>query len=422
MSTEDRCTLCRVTTAEAFKDSKSGKLTAIRLPCDYHTLCLLCAKRFIISGEWTSTSFKCPSPYGCKFGNEYWFMSSSGRKDPKQEVVDIINNTTIINYKQLPSFTAPKFIFQGLAVQINENEFILAQQTPTDYKMYRDNITFIGIWSYNIYDKEWKILSPYPMYQQVLYHTINYSHARKSIIIHSATGHIIIYDIKNNKFHIKTAKQNLKEFITDDNWLRTDRSSTDKINHKLAHLTLLIEGKLNVFYKGMHFLWNGKKRSFQKKMDIVDINIKLDPEDDEEDLMKYGPPRFQAAVYIKSKNEILIFGGDHMDSDDYMYNIWKLDMNKGNGSAIWELLDNRLPDCCCDFGYVLSADERYIIMGSIDDGQLIAIIWDLEKMAFHQIVIESDIDGVCDTTDFDGECQMVLMPNVYKDEYEEMDG
>eukprot|EP01084_Bolivina_argentea_P163258 284046_1 len=65
------------------------------------------------------------------------------------------------------------------------------------------------------------------------------------------------------------------------------------------------------------------------------------------------------AVYIESKSEILIFGGNR--NGVYTDTIWRYPLSKKHWK-FWEMLDSKMPEATNDFACVMTNDERYIII------------------------------------------------------------
>ena len=65
-------------------------------------------------------------------------------------------------------------------------------------------------------------------------------------------------------------------------------------------------------------------------------------------------------VHVKSRDELLLFGGfdDKRGKDGWLDDIWRYSLNDN----VWELLQVKLPIHACDFPYLLTNDDQYLIV------------------------------------------------------------
>ena len=111
------------------------------------------------------------------------------------------------------------------------------------------------------------------------------------------------------------------------------------------------------------------------------------------------------AVYLRKKNTFLVFGGyDVGSAEKRLDGIWRFDINVGKK---WEKSDVTLPYKMDSFGWVLTNDERYVILfgGAVNGRNEWSddiLIWNMESM----VITMSDIK--CPEI---GLFQSIIMPN-----------
>ena len=168
--------------------------------------------------------------------------------------------------------------------------------------------------------------------------------------------------------------------------------NTTQAKIELHPSALCIDGKIHVFGGkscNSHFILDSNTNEFNKIADI----------DEKRDGITCG-----GSVYVKSKNCVLCFGGYDLGTNKTRLNgvyQYKLSTQK------WQTMDVVLPYKMDSFGWILTNDERYIILfgGGIDDHNTWnddIFLWNLESMVISKSEIKCPQKGLFTA---------VIMPN-----------
>ena len=155
------------------------------------------------------------------------------------------SNGIAYKWRILSSIPCPYIDFSGSPIPINDTQFLIALDTPTDYKQYQQNLENIGIWKYDIIENDWTLFCNYPMNLLTCNHSTAFSFKKKLIIIHAESGHVILCNISNKSFQTAFPKASIPA--------------------ESNRLSVLIGGKLHVICTDGHFVWNSKKKTFKMK-------------------------------------------------------------------------------------------------------------------------------------------------------------
>ena len=102
-------------------------------------------------------------------------------------------------------------------------------------------------------------------------------------------------------------------------------------------------------------------------------------------------------VYIKSRKQLILFGG--LDFKKFNNEIWICSLLPNNQYK-WIKLDLKLPHKMHSFGYIITNDDKYIIIfggvAIISNGTELCdmiYIWDLNNMKFYESNLKCPIRG-----------------------------
>eukprot|EP01084_Bolivina_argentea_P015522 29064_1 len=245
--------------------------------------------------------------------------------------------------------TAFPHLLHSNLIMINDNEFIAASYTSQKQKdsCQRSN----GFYKYNVINDKWKQYFKYP-------------NGRKLSL-----GWVSM-DCKFNKLYVNN-KQN-QSVITFD-LLKYGEMAVHKQNKKIniggSTKSAIINGKYHVIRGNMndkHLVWNAKDSTF-------DVVYKWAKEE--------SKTAGHALVHIKSKNALLLFGGiQNKIQNDSM---WYYSIDK----AKWTKLQQTLPYKCSKFAYVLSNDEKYVILLAANKNNIDIV--NLNTMTFQRSLIKT---------------------------------
>ena len=181
------------------------------------------------------------------------------------------------------------------------------------------------------------------MQQRIIYIYGNFSHANHRAFIS-------MFDIDTQKLNDKICAESvsLESYIifADDN----------------LHV---IGGQQDDSY--MHLIYNKDTKEFNEHWTFQDFTYH----------------HWGGLVYVKSKYKMLLFGGfegsDCINTDNiYEYSF---------ADKKWSILDAKLPIRCSSFGFILTPDDKYIIIfGGWDQHRAIddIYIWEIDRMIFRK--------------------------------------
>ena len=231
-------------------------------------------------------------------------------------------------------------------VKINNDEFIVALfshgSAPFDIH---------GIHKYNMKTNKWSLLIKYPFSLHFIWGTICLNPKSNELLMVGDTNNVYMVNLKTNKIDCYPQPIPFK---------RPDSSSM-----------VFMTETFHVFggaKSNLHYEWSNLSHTLQTKHKFP---------------WKMGNV-LHGLVDLKSKQKLLLFGGyDYAitqtikDLDD----IWCYDKKIKK----WSLMDVKLPIKINSFGYILTPDERFVIIfgGEVMDKLIDDIwIWDLDKMEF----------------------------------------
>lgn len=248
----------------------------------------------------------------------------------------------------------------GMPVEINNDEFVVPNQTT-----YMGNND--GLYSYNIIKKVWKCIVSYPSGLDIRYHSSSFDPQNNTVYI---IGGTLFASIDLNDNSIQTIDE-------------------EKLPHDFANCSsVFVNDEFHIFGG-----WNQNKHCMldKEKNKIIELH-----EFECDDIMHCG------AVYIPTKQAIFVFGGGSDNDLIFSYSIFNKKCRK---------MDLKLPIKLSRFGYVLTKDNRFIILfGGLTTGfqDIDTIyIWNLETMQFRESETKCPIPDTF---------YAVIMGNTEKDE------
>ena len=187
-----------------------------------------------------------------------------------------------------------------------------------------------GIKKYDIHNDEWSTLIEYPSYHESNTSSICYNKTKSELCI-----------LGNEKF-ITKINLSTKQF---------EKFKVDKFCGRYPSLSF-INNQYHIIcgsWSMHHYIWNEIKLKFQSvfKFDGLSKGIQC-----------------HGLVHIESKKQLILFGG--LDKTNvYLDAIWKCQYTTATETQPvykWNKLDLRLPFRMHSFGYILTDDERFILI------------------------------------------------------------
>ena len=245
-------------------------------------------------------------------------------------------------------------------IWMNENEFISAGQGSTFYdtsdsdeeRENDDNKNKRnGIFIYNIKSNEWRLLIQYPDSFKSDHHGMCYNSNTNTVYLYGWQDNMIKINLTTKEFTIMNAKF---------------------VEHCMKPVLLCINNKCHVIGGSdnkNHFIWDEDNQKFETKFTFPGLNKGI-----------HG----HGAIYAPNRNMIYLFGGYDYAAAKYMKKIWKCDVEKDYKWECMMTLPQKIEELY-DYAYVLTPDERYIVLFMADH----IVMLDLNEDSFYQ----SEMDG-----------------------------
>lgn len=249
----------------------------------------------------------------------------------------------------------PKERFSNI-VYISTDEFIVA---PYNYSKQKSD----GILKYNTTTNKWTTMIKYPKDLQISNCTLAIDETEKKLYLLGAESVLHCINLETNKF------------------TEIEKDLEVGVNPT----SLFVEGQF-------HILGGSRNRQHLVK------TMYTKSDDDDEKLKEVGLKdifEFEdwvkgnqncGLLYIRSSNQFILLGGYNQYCDHkYSDMVWIYDLNAKASKRKW-VKKCKMPERSCYFGYVLSADERYVLlMGGYTTGKKLVkkiYVLDLESMKF----------------------------------------
>eukprot|EP01083_Nonionella_stella_P102579 291901_1 len=277
--------------------------------------------------------------------------------------------------------------FSGNMVKINEYEFIV----PSDCT-FQEPQERRGIFKYNTMEDKWSVLLLYPGALKITDPIISYDSECNTVYLYSSNGRLIRVNLVERIFEIYD-----------------DVPQMSRARGKYPTLFIL--------HNHCHLIGGSCDNSYAHDRDANGNNYHLEigwsGDDSYHSYVSYVYKIFEftewqkgsthhGIIHLKSRNEVMLFGGYDCTNAMGYDTIWIFDTKRYE----WQqLYDVKLPQKMHSFGYILSENERYCILfggknRDIDNLSNI-YIWDLHHMIFYESVIKAPSGG----------CHAVLMHN-----------
>lgn len=269
------------------------------------------------------------------------------------------------NWTALPRCHFTRFLVTQF---VNKEEFIVIPWNNTKYPSD-------GIYKYNLRLNAWIKILNHPDYFEFQPHTIAYDEEKRVIYIQTIN--------KTNLFEIDLHKIRLNE----------SKLCRDCIDNVYSAM-IVLNGELNVICgtgSNKHYIWDNERK---KCNEIYQFNDH-----------KYSEGLIgHRLIYLKSKNNVLLFGGHFFGSNSPSDSIYRFCVvNKE-----WNKLSIKMPQKLHSFGIVTTRYNRYvIILGGYDGASLSddILVFNTQNFKFHRsnikcpkkanyyAIITNDIEG-----------------------------
>ena len=194
---------------------------------------------------------------------------------------------------------------------LNDNELILAPNTPCSMFLYK----------YNIPNDEWRQWFKYDRNINSNFHTAAINQSKSIIYLYNEEGRVIEIDLKLQKF----------------------KASRNKYHDGACIASQFINGQFHIFggwysRNKSHFIWNSENQQLVEQRKLKEI---------------FSPNclSFHCILYAKSKKEVIIIPAHSRTI--WVYSLTKNECKPSNVALIYEI------SCNCA---VLTNDERYILL------------------------------------------------------------
>ncbi len=245
----------------------------------------------------------------------------------------------------------PLFIYVSCPVFINRDEFVVAPFTNTASCLYK----------YNINTNKWAEYIKYPWNLESENHSLTYNRHLNELYLYGKESSLIIINLDTEQFIVK------KSLIT------TGLLPSSIMVNNQYHI---IGGTQNT----SHYTYNATLNSFES---IHTFN----------DWAKGNCNN--GLIHIQSKDILLLFGGYDPGQSGRFNKMWSYDL-KGKQ---WNSFGATLPYEMQSFGYILTKNERYVIIfgGIAEDSSDLSGIYflDLKDLKWYQCQQQLPLAGMC---------------------------
>eukprot|EP01083_Nonionella_stella_P160928 526523_1 len=216
----------------------------------------------------------------------------------------------------------PKAVSSNV-IQIDETNFAFATESYTGET--NEHAIQHGLYSFNILSNEWKLVAKY---------------ANSGVAVIPTTFHGICYDQFNHKVYIQGYERKL---IACD--LKSRRWHVDLVSRQIGSFSQLtvVDGEVHLVggaSNKYHLVWVADKWKQMYRFNWSSGN--------------YG----SALLYVKSRKCMLLMGGYDYSVYHKLDSVWCCNTN----SLQWSESPSKMPYKVNMFGYVLSYDERFVII------------------------------------------------------------
>ena len=269
---------------------------------------------------------------------------------------------------------------------------MLTVEKSTTVKYVTGKSIDLGLYKYNIISDQWILLLQYPKEFTSSDHSICCDQNDQVIYLYDTSGQRVTIDLKKLTFEISK----ITPAIGKDSQLLM-------INNE-CHSILGDDCD-------SHYKWNSKLQKLDKLFQFKHIM---------QGLSEHG------VVYMKSKNKLLLFGGWDDGTEELTNDIWECDLNNEDNGMEWtKLKDIKLPMEMSNFAWILSKDERYLIIFGGENTNLDRLrsifILDLKEMKMYQAKVKLYDRGIIDAIVMSNDKNSILVGGVTREMAREYD-
>jgi len=231
-------------------------------------------------------------------------------------------------------------------VFLSQDEFVVA---PYHYSKQKAE----GILKYSTKRNRWSVMVKYPKDFEISNCSLSYDGAANKLYLIGAESTIYVVSLENNK--IRPLPNGHVEVGVNMNTLWVDG-------------TLHIVGGSRSRHHSYRHIYD---RNDVSSSSVVTADVAADSIDSDEkedngfrsmfEFKDWGKGiQNNGLVHIRSKRQLVLFGGyDQYSDHQYLDMVWSLDLDAAKPKWVKKC---KMPERACYFGYVLSSDERYIVV------------------------------------------------------------
>ena len=242
-------------------------------------------------------------------------------------------------------------------IALNDNELVICTQIDENSGYHDKKNVKHSLQKYVMSQNKWSTIVEFTSTGNPM---LSYNSQTQQIFFY-VNGIFSIYNLNNNKDN-KIMNQNVDLNVYNNSFL--------VVNNDIH----LIGGYTNKD----HMIWDDKKKQFESQYTFNHLQLCLE---------------HAGFIHIASRNMLLLMGGYDAGCVKYLDDIWRYSLDQKR----WEKLPHKLPMKCQSSAFVITLDEKYIIMfGGIQEGQPPTkdiYIMDVDTFQFNKSKIECPDDG-----------------------------
>eukprot|EP01084_Bolivina_argentea_P151780 264887_1 len=209
--------------------------------------------------------------------------------------------------------------FYNIPLSINNNEFLVIQETPsnsTNWYSIPD-----GIFAYHYKSQKWRKIINYSINFKSTYHSVAFCKTKNIICIQNEQQ-LLECDLNTKQLNVLSTKCNIP-------------------GHSAA---IYAENKLHIVSsKGIHYIWSEKTKRFQQIYKFSAFSAGI---------------RDHRLTYVKSQKSIYLFGGQN----EFLVNKYNSIHKFSCIDNKWNKLSVKLPKPLCAFGITLIKNGKHILI------------------------------------------------------------
>eukprot|EP01084_Bolivina_argentea_P292240 502354_1 len=198
-------------------------------------------------------------------------------------------------------------------------------------------------------DTEWIIITHKRRNNQCMkYNSI--SNSWTELFQHHSFGssHTLSFDVKSNKYYIFTRDDVIIIHGNNPHAFPPEKYEYKDTDVGITPVSVYINNNFHIiggFFNTKHIVFDPTTEQYETVHTFNELETG-----------NSGP----GLVYVSSRNELILFGGfdDKSNNDGWLDSIWIYSFNNN----IWKMSDVKLPLPKCDFPYLLTNNEKYIII------------------------------------------------------------